>query len=169
MRSAFGMAAAVSLSGCQPELAATRYGPLGSDGGYSERIVEPGVWRVSATTNGFVRPGFARWMALHRSAEIVSAAGFPYLQILDVRGIPQVCHSIPCAGGEALRIWVRGARTPDPPSDCRAEDAQTCRTMSAEAVMAELAPLLGHSGATVRIGGPRDTATEPVSQPPQGQ
>ena len=165
MRFALALVATLILSGCQPELAATRYGPLGSDGGYSERIVEPGVWRVSATANSFARPDFARWMALHRAAELVSEAGFPYVQILDVRGIPQVCHSIPCITGQALRIWVRGARTPDPPSDCRAEDPRACRTLEAQAMMAELAPLLGHSGATVTIGRPRATTAEP--QPPQ--
>ena len=119
---------------------ATHYGPAGLFGGYGERIVEPGVWRVNARSNGVAQAGFGRNMAMHRAAELVKAAGFSHMQILDQRGRATMMNQRQI--GESMELLVRGANDPAPPADCRARQPEHCFTAPVDTVLASLRPLL---------------------------
>jgi hypothetical protein len=135
-------AAALALAGCAGgrPVTATRYRPAGLLGGYGERVVEPGVWRVTGSSNGIAETGFGRNMAMYRAAELVRAAGFSHVQILDQRGRESRMNSRTI--GESLDLWVRGANGPAPPADCRARNPQACFTVPVDEIMARLRPLL---------------------------
>lgn len=47
---------------------ATKYRPANLFGGYEEKEIEPGIWKVKARSNGIAEPGFARNMAAYRAA-----------------------------------------------------------------------------------------------------
>ena len=125
---------------------ATKYGHMSLFGGYSDKEIEPGVWRVSARSNGPAGPGFGRNMAVYRAAEILSAQGFSYVQVIDGKGdatmLGQRRDTFQRQLNEHVVLTVRGAYSPQPPADCRAKDASVCRTFSAARVMSELRPLL---------------------------
>lgn len=136
-----------ACSGGRP-VTATHYRPAGLLGGYSERIVEPGVWRVSGSSNGIAEMGFGRNMAMHRAAEVVKAAGFSHMQILDQRGRVTMMNQRQI--GESLELLVRGANDPAPPADCRARQPQSCFTAPVDQVLARLRPLLDIDPAPAR-------------------
>lgn len=141
-RTSFAALALLLLAACaggRPGTA-TRYGPAGLFGGYGERIVEPGVWRVTGRSNGVAEQGFGRNMAMHRAAELVKAAGFSHMQILDQRGRATMMNHRQI--GESMTLTVRGANGPASPADCRARQPQLCFTAPVEQVLASLRPLL---------------------------
>ena len=145
-----GLLAAVSLSACAGRpFTATTYRPQGLLGGYSEKEIEPGVWRVTGNSNGIAERGFGRDMAAYRAAELLSGKGFTYVQVLDQKG---TARSVGYGGGsmshagETMVLTVRGANSPEPPVDCRAKEPRACTTYNAAEVMARLAPAL-HIGA----------------------
>jgi hypothetical protein len=125
---------------------ATKYGHMSLFGGYSDKQIEPGVWRVSARSNGPAGPGFGRNMAAYRAAEILSAQGFTYVQILDAKGdmtvLGQRGDTFQRALNEHVVLTVRGATSSAPPADCRAKKLQACVTYSAAGIMSQLRPLL---------------------------
>jgi len=128
-----------ACSGGRP-VTATHYRPAGLLGGYSERIVEPGVWRVSGSSNGIAEMGFGRNMAMYRAAELVKAAGFSHMQILDQRGRATMMNQRQI--GESMELVVRGANDAAAPVDCRARQPQLCFTAPVDEVMASLRPSL---------------------------
>jgi len=69
---------AVALSGC-----ATSYQPKGLTGGYSETQLNPNIFRVSFSGNGFTGAEKAADLALLRSAEITLNSGFTHFVIID--------------------------------------------------------------------------------------
>ena len=115
-------------------------------GGYSDKQVEAGVWRVSARSNGPAGAGFAGNMAAYRAAEILYAQGFAYVQILDAKGdatmLGRRTDTFQRQLNEHVVLTVRGAASPAPPADCRAKDRQACATYSIATVMTRLRPLL---------------------------
>jgi hypothetical protein len=143
------VAAAAAISGSAVSARsglATKYGPMGLFGGYSDKMVEPGVWRVSARSNGPAGEGFGSKMAIYRAAEILSAQGFSFVQVIDAKGDMTVLGR----RGEAFQrplnehvvLTVRGAYSPQPPADCRAKVQSACITLPAADVMTRLRPLL---------------------------
>lgn len=135
-------AAALALAGCVGGRAvtATRYGPAGLFGGYHDEVVEPGIWEVTGRSNGIAPPGFGRNVAMYRAAELVKAAGFSHMQILDQEGRENRMNMR--AIGESMELLVRGANDPAPPPDCRARNPQACFTVAVDEIMARLRPLL---------------------------
>src|SRR5690242_2186335 len=123
---------------------ATRYGPMSLFGGYSDKMIEPGVWRVSARSNGPAGSGFGRNMAVYRAAEILSAQGFSYVQVIDGKGDMTVLgrrgDAFQRPLNEHVVLTVRGAYSPQPPADCRAKEPQACITYSAASAMTQLRP-----------------------------
>ena len=138
-------AASASVASARSGLA-TRYGPMGLFGGYSDRQVEVGVWRVSARSNGPAGEGFARHMAAYRAAEILSAQGFNYVQVIDAKGDATMMGERTGAYqrqiGEHVVLTVRGATSSAPPADCRAKHPEACATYSVAMAMTQLRPLL---------------------------
>ena len=123
-----------------PAVPASRYQPKKLSGGYTDRIVEPGLWRVDAVANGRAEPGFAQNMAAYRAADILREAGFEYMQIVDQKGEYWSMGGMP-AGGKST-LWVRGAHNPGAPVDCRAKQPETCVTIPVARTMERTRPLL---------------------------
>jgi hypothetical protein len=149
LRSLILVAAAAAASGSVVSARsglATRYGPMSLFGGYSNKQLEAGVWRVSARSNGPAGAGFAGNMAAYRAAEILYAQGFAYVQILDAKGdatmLGRRTDTFQRQLNEHVVLTVRGAASPAPPADCRAKDRQACATYSIATVMTRLRPLL---------------------------
>jgi len=141
-----GLLVAVSLSGCAGRpFTATTYRPQGIWGGYSEKEIEPGVWKVTANSNGIAEMGFGRNMAVYRAAELLSGKGFTHVQILDQKGTARqvgIGGGSMSHAGETMVLIVRGANSPAHPTDCRAKQPTACATIEAGTVMAQLAPQL---------------------------
>ncbi|HEX8480911.1 MAG TPA: hypothetical protein VF650_03310 [Allosphingosinicella sp.] len=135
------LAAAALLSGCStPSGLATKYRSSYLLGGYSDKIVEPGVWKVTGRSNGVAEPGFGRNMAAYRAAEVVKAAGFSHMQIIAQKGKAQTING--SSAGEFLTLTVRGVNDPAPPTDCREKQPTQCFTLEVDEVMARLRPVL---------------------------
>ena len=135
------LAAASSLAGCStPSGLATKYRSSYLLGGYSDKMVEPGVWKVTGRSNGVAESGFGRNMAAYRAAEIVKAAGFSHMQVIAQKGKAQTING--GSAGEFLTLTVRGVNAPAPPTDCREKQPGQCFTVAVDDVMARLRPLL---------------------------
>lgn len=137
--------AAATLGGCAGRPGtATRYRPAYIFGGYSEKEIEPGIWRVTGRSNGIAERGFGRDMAVYRAAELMKAKGFHYLQILDQRGKQKsigIGYGPPTdSAGEYMTLTVRGANEATSPADCRAKQPDLCSTLPIDPLMARLRP-----------------------------
>lgn len=133
------LATVILLAGCAP----TAYGPSNGLGGqgYSGRQVAEGTWEVTFKSNQATAPGYARSAALLRSAELVNAAGFPYLQILRVRATTTMIGTRGSAGnyaGETVNLKVRGSHAPDAELVCENEDGRGCGTLETARILREL-------------------------------
>ena len=133
---------AASGAGARSALA-TGYRPMSLFGGYSEKEIEPGVWRVTGTANGPAGQGFGRDMAIYRAAELLSARGFAYVQVIDQHGKETMRTGSGQHVREFLKVTVRGAQGPEAPGDCRSKVVRACFTFPAAVMMARLAPNLG--------------------------
>lgn len=123
---------------------ATKYRPANMFGGYKDRLVEPGIYRIDAHANGVAGPGFAQNMAAYRAAEILRQGGFEYMQVIDQKG--QSLHigtggSSTSAGG-SMTLWVRGSHNPAAPTDCRAKKPTLCFTLPTARTMDRIRPYL---------------------------
>ena len=128
---------------------ATKYRPANLFGGYKEKEVEPGVWRVEARANGIAEEGFARNMAVYRAADIMRSANFAYFQVIDQKGkTTRVGFSAGSMNnaGETMTLWVRGADRPDRPTDCRVKMPGLCFTLPVARTMERVRPLLTFPG-----------------------
>lgn len=145
-RMAFALAAGLLAAGCAGgrPVTATTYGPMGLLGGYSDKVVEPGTWRVTGNSNGIAHQGFGRNMAVYRAAEIVKAAGFSHFQVLDQKGSSRMIgYGRPTSfAGETLTLTVRGVNDPAEPLACRAKQPAACMTLGADEIIAQLGPQL---------------------------
>lgn len=114
-------------------------------GGYTDKLVEPGVWRVEGRANGIAEGGFAQSMAVYRAADLVKQAGFEYMQIIDQKGKQSfvgIRGGSMSSAGENLILWVRGAHDSSPPAECRAKNPNACFTLPVAETMAKMFPLL---------------------------
>jgi len=112
-------------------------------GGYSDKLVEPGVWKVDGASNGAAERGLGRAIAGYHAAEVVGAAGFKFMQIIDQKGSVRTITINGTGGGpagESMTLWVRGADNPSPPTDCRATTPDGCYTINVTELMAKLRP-----------------------------
>ena len=137
--------ASVLLSGCGvARTLDTDYGSMTMTGGFSEKEVEPGVWRVIGRSNGVVRRGFGRDMAVYRAAEIMRQKGFASFHIVDQKGEAKtlVVNGSPRgSAGEYFKVWVVGDDGTGKPA-CRAETPNRCMTLDVPQIMAMLGPRL---------------------------
>jgi hypothetical protein len=135
------LAAASLLSACSGRPGtATKYRSSYIFGGYGDKLVEPGVWKVTGRSNGIAESGFGRNMAAYRAAEVVKAAGFSHMQIIAQKGRVSTING--GSAGEFLTLTVRGVNDPAPPTDCREKQPDQCFTLAVDEVMARLRPLL---------------------------
>jgi hypothetical protein len=98
-------AMALVLSGC-----ATGYHGSSIDGGYSAKEVEPGIWRVGFSGNGFTTPESVQTYWLYRSAELALEKGFDGFDILSnlrLVGVPPANPLVHLAKGGTI-IFVPG-------------------------------------------------------------
>lgn len=138
-------AVAFALVGCAGRpFTATTYGPNNLLGGYSEKLIEPGVWRVTGSGNGIAQRGFGQNVALYRAAELVEGAGFSHFQVLDQKGSTSMVGvgSPTSFAGETLTLTVRGVNDPAAPLVCRAKQADACATLNVAEVKARVEPQL---------------------------
>ena len=125
------------LSGCAGSSLQTKYRPWGLTGGYKDRSVGVNHWRVNAGVNGVSDEGSAQYIAVYRAAEIVKAAGFSHMQIVNQKstqeyfsvGIGYAGPPTNRGGGDTM-IEVIGSNSSEPPSVCLAPDPQACFTIS---------------------------------------
>jgi hypothetical protein len=139
-------AAALLVAGCAGRpFTATTYGPMHLFGGYTDKEIEPGVWKVTGAGNGPAGEGFGRNVAVYRAAEIVKAHGFTHLQILDQKG---KVHSVGIGGGsmsyagENMTLIVRATNDPAAPLACRSKRPEACMTLAADTIIATIGPQL---------------------------
>ncbi|MBC7522265.1 MAG: hypothetical protein H7268_14385 [Sandarakinorhabdus sp.] len=117
------------------------YRPMRLTGGYSDKLVEPGLWKVVGGSNGYTATGTGRNMAMYRAAEVIDQAGFSQMQIIDQKGVATSIAVNNVSGGtsgEELTLWVRGTNNPAAPLDCRAADRNNCMTLEVAEVKARL-------------------------------
>ena len=127
------------------------YRPANLWGGYDERELEPGVWRVSARLNALSGGGpTARAMANYRAAQVLKQRGFSHMRVLSQRGFSlgqtisdgrRITQRIGGGPGYA-QLVVRGARGADDRDGCRDRRAERCVTVSVDAVMDSWRPYL---------------------------
>ena len=138
-------AAALALAGCaERPSTATTCGPMGLLGGYSEKEVEPGVWRVTGAGNGIAEMGFGRNVAVYRAAELMKARGFSHFQVINQKGEMRMVGVGSPSGfaGETLNLTVRGTNDPAAPLECRAKQPTACMTLSVDTILASVGPKL---------------------------
>lgn len=109
-------------------------------GGYSDKELEPGIWRVRASANGV--SGGARLaadMAMYRAAEIAREHGFKYFRVLKVNGIQMIMsRELPINAGGNVEVTIRPVSESDDNSECRSKDLTDCKTYEADSTMNEL-------------------------------
>ena len=132
----------LALSSCAGGLATkTQYKPSGLFGGYSEKEVEPNIWRVEGRSNGIARVGFGRDMAMYRSAEIMKDQGFDNFHIIDQKGKSQRVNN--SFSGETLKLYVVGHVEGMEVPPCRAKESSACFEVNVEEIIQRLGPSLG--------------------------
>ena len=149
-------AATLLLAGCAGgrPITATTYGPVNLLGGYKDKEIEPGVWRVTGLGNGIAGEGFGRNVAVYRAAELIKAQGFSHFQVLRQKGR---MNSISVGGGpgsfsgESMEMDVRGTNDPTAPLACRDKTPTACMTLAVDEILARVGPQLtfrkGHAPA----------------------
>ncbi|MBX9663203.1 MAG: hypothetical protein K5Q19_07695 [Novosphingobium sp.] len=113
-------------------------------GGFSDKELEPGVWRVRASANGVSGGGrLAADMAMYRAAEISKERGFKYFRVLKTNGIQMILsRELPINAGGNVEVVVRPVGEFDGNSECRSKDATICKTYEADSIMSELRPYI---------------------------
>lgn len=130
-----------------PAAAQSTYGPANFWGGYKDRQVEPGVWRIRATANPASGGQLAaEAMALHRAAELLRDKGFTHVRILVATGWnlfdPEhgyVPRNFDGATGYAT-VTVRGASGAGDVEGCRTSVRRNCYTIAVEELMRRTVP-----------------------------
>jgi hypothetical protein len=134
------LAIVILLAGC----ATTSYGPRGMVGGYSDKKLADDTWEVTFVSNYRSAEGYALSAALYRSAELASAAGFPYFQIVRFKGSTTRVgmRGSESYAGQTIELKVHGATSPDVELVCEHEDSRKCRTLSTERILREMEPVV---------------------------
>jgi hypothetical protein len=142
MRARLGLVAALaSLLLCVPGSAQVAgYQPKTFWGGYKEKQVRPGVWRITASYNAASGGGSAAAAAVnYRAAELMKAKGFAYLRVLKSGGFALGTQTGPIPtygdGPGYAHITVRGATGPEDVAGCETRAKNRCETLAIEAVL----------------------------------
>lgn len=146
-RPILAFAAAALAFAATPAAAQSSYGPANFWGGYKDRQVEPGIWRIRATANPASGGQLAaEAMALHRAAELLRDKGFTHIRILVSTGWglfdPErgyVPRNTDGATGYAT-VTVRGAKGADDVEGCRTSVRRNCYTIAVDEMMRRAAP-----------------------------
>jgi hypothetical protein len=93
----FTIIAFAVLSGC-----ATGYGSNGLNGGYEQRELEPGTWRVTFEGTGFTELETVQTFWLYRAAELTVQKGYDGFQILSPIQLTSGSQIIPGTSGAQL-------------------------------------------------------------------
>ena len=139
------LALLIAAMPCVPASAETEYRRASLfHGGYRERVLGEGLWRVTVGTDGETAMGEAVRMALYRSAELARAEGYPFIQILWHRGgmrYQQQGRRQMRVLGHSAELKVRGARDAKDPIECEMPQSR-CTVHSVEQVLAQIGPTL---------------------------
>ncbi len=141
---ALAMLLGVGVADARPGTA-TKYRPANMLGGYSDKEIEPGLWRIKARANGIAEPGFAQNMAIYRAAELLDARGFSHMQVVDQKGKSMSMGfggASPSYAGGDMTLWVRGAQDAAASSQCQAKDAALCFTVPVRRTLDRVRPFL---------------------------
>jgi hypothetical protein len=95
--------ATAALAGC-----ASHYGPDQITGGYLEKELEPGTWRVQFLGNGYTTSETTQTFWLYRCAELAKSKGYDGFRILTPIRLSEVQALRPTAGAPATIIKVHG-------------------------------------------------------------
>ena len=123
---------------------------LGMAGGYSDKKVGEGHWKVVFGTNAYAARGYALNAALYRSAELARGGGYPFFQIVKsnmVVGSFSVGYGYAAPGGghyggEGVYLTVRGVRGREAELACENPDGRGCITLDTEETLRELEPVV---------------------------
>lgn len=138
------LAVAVMLvtAGC---VGPTEYAPAASANqmGYFDTRLSENLWIVRARVNGASRPHGGRDMVFRRAAELIAEEGYTYFQVIAQEGQTSPIGSVGVMPGEQFSLHVRGADSPEPPSeeDCRENNPRLCFTLSVASVLAGEIPV----------------------------
>ncbi len=85
LRGAQAIRRIVSVLGLAGGLAAcaTAYGPAGFTGGYTDKELEPGIWRVTFSGNGYTSRETVQTYWLYHCAELAAAEGYDGFLIIS--------------------------------------------------------------------------------------
>lgn len=120
------LAMAVLLTAC-----ATNYQSTSITGGFSEKELEPGIWRVGFSGNGYTRPETVQTYWLYRCAELALANGFEGFEVVsNIRlvGLPPIgepaaadglLHRVKGGGGTVIFVPGSGRPMPEIEADVR--------------------------------------------------
>src|SRR5690554_3761321 len=103
------------LSGLLLAACATPYQASGLTGGYSEKEIEPGIWRVTFSGNGHANYETVQTYWLYRSAEVAMEKGYDGFEILSqIRLVQAPAPDIQLAAGAPIYIPMYMPSAPMP-------------------------------------------------------
>ncbi|WHU04982.1 hypothetical protein [Sphingomonas sp. NIBR02145] len=142
------LAIALALAPAAPlRMQGIGYRPANLWGGYSEKEIRPGVFRVTArynTVSGGVVMATAA--ANYRSAELMKQRGFAFMRVLKYGGFelgsPTGALQSYGQGPGYAHLLVRGAAGPDDRTGCEMNRADRCETLSVDVVLEKWRPFI---------------------------
>lgn len=116
------------------------YQPKTFWGGYKEKEIRPGVWRITASYNAISGGGDAAAAAVnYRAAELMKAKGFAYMRVLKSGGFSLGTQTGPMPthgdGPGYAHITVRGADGAGDVAGCDTRAKDRCVTLEVDAVL----------------------------------
>lgn len=143
----FAIAVVIATSSC------ATYGPSTFWGGYDDKEIDPGVWKVTGSSNAASGgEPFTHAMVYYRSAEIAEAHGFSHIRVLDglswdyplLLASTSTYVAYKTSGGPGYSELVfRGASGPDDVTGCRTKRVEICATLSVHELKRTLASKVG--------------------------
>jgi hypothetical protein len=136
----------LSLLPAAPAMAESRYQPAGLlHGGYRDRQVEPGVWKVSVGVSAESGMDAATRMALYRAAELAKSQGFTLVQVVWHRGGMRYQNE----GRKRMRVLshsaelkVRGLRSQADLGRCEMTQPSHCPVQAVDVILTRIGPTL---------------------------
>ena len=110
------------------------------DGGYRDRVLGQGLWRVTASSDASSGFGFAAKMAVYRSAELAKAAGYSHIQILKHKVMIRQSRPDYRMIGQSAELKVRGVHSPSQPLACEMKPGSRCMVYAADDILTKLGP-----------------------------
>lgn len=153
MRIFYAMCAISVLCGC----AGTPYQHLGVGGGYSDKELATGKWKVRFISNVASTEGFAEKAALYRSAQIMQQAGYQQFAVVDGSVHFNRHYGATSSGGtvstfsfttkgQTAELTVVGLPAAAPAPSCEAPNQELCTTFETRRVLDDLGPEMRNAG-----------------------